>query len=166
MLSYVCYHSIHHNILKVLFSFTHNGNCSPKSFIISIRLGKYLLGNLNLLRSFHTIYMEFSCGEYAGRESRNSSSLHSSSHGRSSFAWWYFVLSRMICIFFLFLLFIRTIRNFRMLLPWIYLPHFNEFPALTFTAPNTLIPFMVGYCNTVGSLSSGGIHMANLVPCW
>ena len=100
-----------HSVLRIPFSSHHGRNRFATTFITPFRSGKYWLCNLSFFRSFHTISIGFSFGEYGGRKSRNRNCFWSSSHWFSNFAWWYLALSRMIWILFPFPLFFRTVRN-------------------------------------------------------
>ena len=132
-----------------------------------LKSGKYWLCVQSLRVNFQTLSIGLRSGLYGGRNNSPMLSRYFFNQGWSSTAWWYRALSNIMTILlFLVLRFINLARNS----PKVTALKTEDvmcrnFPDWIFTAPNNAMLFRVGACITVGSLSSGGIHMAHLDPC-
>jgi len=82
-------------------------------------------------------------------------------------AWWYRALSSITTILFPFFLCRSNCmrKALNVIASNCFSRRVTSRPSFTFTAPNKATDFRVGARSTTGSFSSGGTHIATLVPC-
>lgn len=156
-----------HSFANCRFGLVQKEKRSCTALTTSYRVGKWRLWVAKRRVSFQTRSIGLSSGLYGGKNNSVSRLRCLRSQGRSARAWWYLALSST-----------RTRRLLReRCLSRVFRKRWKDsplnfgskavtnLPVRTLAAPKHATDLRVGACSRTGSLSSGGIHMRQRVPC-
>ncbi len=156
-----------HNRLNTKFGLVHRAKHGCTTSSTSASVSKYRLWVARRRASFQTRSIGANCGLYGGRNRSVSTWRYLCSNGASSLAWWYRALSKTMTM--LFPLVRRRRSNIKnssnVLASNVSHKLYANFPVSKLTAPKQAIDLRVGAWVSTGSLTSGGIHIRQRVPC-
>src|SRR5258708_2716938 len=156
-----------HNLRRTGFGLRHKSKHDSTAVSNSPRVAKKRLCVARRRASFQTRSMGASCGLYGGRNSKLRTLRYRRSQGASNTAWWYFALSSTITIR---LPRERCRSSFFRKAPNVRASNFSHrqrtsLPVRRLTEPKQATDLRVGACRSTGSLTSGGTHIRQRVPC-
>lgn len=156
-----------HKRLRTEFGFSHLVKHCSTSSSTSPSVAKYWLWVASRRVSFQTRSMGANCGLYGGRNRRVNTLRCLLRSGLSNLAWWYRALSSTMTIRFPWVR--RRNNSFKnvsnVLASKVSHRLYANFPLSMLTAPKQAIDLRVDAWVSTGSLTSGGIHIRQRVPC-